>query len=118
MEITVKNILKIVTVTIATVIYFISSGVACAFQYYDDKPLVYTYQNKHGGWFACGPTQCTQVSEKKEKEAMSYVFDPRRHGGLEWVGNSGRCRVFVGTGNLESWDHEPRKIIKFMKNDC
>ena len=94
---------------------------ANAFDYYNDRPLFFTYQNSKNYWFACGPIQCIQSGNRSEEAAADYVLN-ERHGSFNSATitdyNYGRCRVYIGSGIIKSYDHQPAWIIKRMKKKC
>ena len=87
---------------------FLASG-ASAFEYYSHLPLAFTWQNKHGYWFACGPVQCLLTGYGSEEEAFGLVQHDR-HGPFNHIGTFGRCFVYQGEGTLESWDNSTEKL--------
>ena len=111
---------KIAITTITIVVSFTVIKLAHAFDYYPNKPLVFTYKAKGfaGGWSACGPVQCLWAGEKSESAAIDYVTHTS-HGYLEKIGTYGRCIVYQGDGKLETYDNQPEVLVnKTMKKKC
>jgi len=117
MKLNMKNLSKLATLSFTSVILFAASSATFAFDYYDDKPLLFTYQNNSGYWFACGPVQCLQAGEGSEELVIDRVTQDW-HGPTKWAGNYGKCSAYLGKGELKSWDKQPSRIISLMERKC
>ena len=102
---------------VAALALSLAAGTAAALQYYPDKPLAFTWQNKHGGWFACGPTQCTLVSDKTEEKAFDYAT-AEWNGPWEFVGNHGRCKVYIGSGDIGGGQNSSTWLAERTREEC
>lgn len=86
-------------------------------KYLPGKPLVFSYQNQHEFWFACGPTQCTLAGRQEESEALDLVSQDD-HGPFEPTGSNGRCQIYIGAGRLYSYNRSPKDVIDLMVERC
>jgi hypothetical protein len=109
---------KIATITLASILLTSLSTTAYSFNYSDDEPMIFTYQNKAGYWFGCGPVQCINgYGDKIEEETMDLMAHDD-HGSWSRIGFNGRCKVYSGSGDLNSYDNQPKKLIRLMKKRC
>jgi len=107
------KVLKLLSIAIIT----FSSVNASAFTYYEDDPIVFTWQTSSGKWRACGPIQCTSASSGSEKQAIYYITD-KGHGKLKWKGDYGKCNAYIGSGSIGAGDYSPKKVIRLAKKYC
>lgn len=102
--------MKQITIIAALALSLVSGAVA-ALEYRTDKPLAFTYKNKRGNWFGCGPTQCLLASEKTEERAFDLI-DGYRNGPWKLIGRYGRCKVYQGDGPLDGSDNSPEWVVQ------
>ena len=89
-----------------------------AIEYYEDRPLMFTYQNKAGYWFGCGPTQCLQTGYRSEESAISKI-DGYKKGEYSYLGSYGRCDVYQALdGKMSAGDISPARVVARMQKRC
>ena len=89
------------------------SGPAQAFQYDTKNQLAFTWKNKHGWWFACGPVQCIDSGEKTEEEALGYVIK-----NADFIGHSGRCLIYQNDREVSGGDYSTDWVMKKARKYC
>ena len=114
---------KILQLSISILILTIFTSNANAFDYNNNKPLIYIYKTNNG-WTGAGPIQFLLTSFKSKSETLGHVYnvsygrkkDITRD--LNYLATYGKCIVYEGNFKLNSWDKSPKTIIKWMKKYC
>lgn len=107
---------KVVVSIVALVVLAVALA-ASALQYDTSKVMAITWQSKHGGWFACGPVQCTSVSEDSESEARELV-EGYKHGPWRFIGHYGKCDVYQGSNGPNASDNDARWVKEKASEKC
>ena len=92
------------------------ASIAQAFTYDSSKVMAVTWSNM-GRWYACGPVQCTSVSERTEDDAFDLV-DGYKKGPWEYIGGVGKCRVYQGSAAPSGGDYDADWVVQKIKKYC
>ena len=113
-----KILPKITTIALASILLTSLSTTAYSFNYNDDEPMMFTFHNSSGYWFGCGPVQCIYGAGDKIEEKTMDLMSHDSHGSWSRIGFYGKCKVYSGNGDLESYSNQPKKLIRLMKKRC
>lgn len=106
-----------VIVSIVVLLVLAVAIAASALTYNTSKVMAIAWQSKHGGWFACGPVQCTMVSEKTEDDALDLVHG-YKHGPWNYIGSYGKCSVYQGSNEPNASDNDARWVNDKVSEKC
>jgi hypothetical protein len=107
-----KLIMSIVVLLILAVAIAVS-----ALTYDSSKVMAISWKSSNGGWFACGPVQCTSVSNDSEDEALGFVKG-YKHGPWKYIGSYGKCDVYQGSDGPNAGDHNANWIESKATTKC
>lgn len=96
---------------------FVAPGLAAAFEYNPNHPMVIVYQLSNGKYKACGPLQCTSTSEANP----NTVFDRAKgndYGAYLKIANAGKCEVYQALSSIKSYDNNAEWVVNRTSDKC